>query len=130
MPPPTAKPADRLRAFYDKEKIAAKGFACPHQKFCERAEKNGALTHAPEAFVGSRYGELTKVAIVSLDTGHEPHDLAERREAMEKMDEAAAWPHMQATIHLLRKLLPRDLHGGPPLPYAALLHAAKCFPRP
>jgi hypothetical protein len=125
--PPATFP-NRLREFYDREKIAAKGFACPHQDFCESAAGAGkdALSHGSEAYVGSRYGELTKVVVVALDAGGDSLDLAGRRIAFESTVESEAGPQQKGTLHLIRKLLSKELTGGSPIPFFAMIHAAKC----
>lgn len=121
----------KLRAFYDQAKIAATaGFECANKVNCEKAATGVGrnLTHGAEAHVGTRYGEKTRIVVVSLDAAGGTFDLAGRQTDIEQVagrDRRDINPHMRGTIDLLRVLLgqSKDLS---PLPFYAMTNAAKC----
>ena len=108
---------NRLREFYDHERIGIRHFGCPHRGLCEGALR-APLSHGSEAFVGSRYGELTKIAVISLDAAGESRSLDQQRKHVEAMEERTSATPMKETLRLLRKLLSKELDGNSPVPFS------------
>ena len=88
------------------------------------------ILHGAEAHVGSRYGELTRIVVLSLDVGSsadpDSRNLRGRRNIIENIDPNSANAHMYGTFETLHALLGPDLRGELPWPFFALLNAAKC----
>src|SRR6478735_2103914 len=93
--------AQRLRDYYASNKIAVAQFACPHRTQCEADAEKRRLTRGVEAHVGHRYGEVTRIVVVSLDTGGHTADLDERTHTIEGVTPDNANPHMWGTYQFL-----------------------------
>lgn len=116
---------DDLRRFYDQEHIAVGAFACAHKDDC-CADAARPLTHGAEAHVGTRYGEVLRVAVVSLDTGGGSDPIEKRTKIIEDLAGKKMNRHMTGTTTLLAALLGADIGDASPFPYFAMINAAKC----
>ncbi len=115
----------RLRVFYEHEGIAVSRFSCPQRAGCEQAARPHFLSHGAEAFLGAQYGEKTRVVVIVLDAEGKSEE-AQGRNPRWHGGEDALPTYLQGTLRLLRKLLAKDLGDASPLPYFAVIHAAKC----
>ena len=119
--------AIELKDFYSRESIAVNSFNCANKQKCIEAAKSRPLYHGAEAHVGSRYGEVLKIVVVALDTGHEPADLEQRRSIIESLWGKQLNPHMKGTTELLQGLLKGQIEENTsPHPFYAMINAAKC----
>lgn len=118
--------AMRLRSFYDEHQIAKQRFACIHKHECICDAAPRPLTHGAEAHVGTRYGEVLTIVVVSLDTGGGSDTLDRRTEIVEQLDHRSLNRHMKGTTRLLRALLGPDVGDSKPYPFFAMINAAKC----
>ncbi|MCW7551782.1 uracil-DNA glycosylase family protein [Endozoicomonas gorgoniicola] len=115
-----------LKNFYARESIAVGAFNCPNKQKCSEAEPRP-LYHGAEAHVGSKYGELFRIVVVALDTGHEPADLEKRRSIIEGLWGESLNPHMRGTTELIQGLLKGQIEENTsPHPFYAMINAAKC----
>jgi hypothetical protein len=121
--------SQKLGSFYDDERIAVSSFACAFKAYCMQDAHGYELLNGAEAHVGSRYGELTRVVVISLDMGQLPNpstrELAGRRELVERLA-VDLNPHMSGTCEVLRTLLGQDIGDGSPWPFFAMINSAKC----
>jgi uracil-DNA glycosylase len=116
----------RLRALYDEHHIApGPHFACIHNDACTR-DAGRPLTHGAEAHVGTRYGEVLRIAVVSLDTGGGSATIDRRTEIIESLEGRPLNPHMKGTTSLLKVLLEPEIGDSSPYPFFAMINAAKC----
>jgi len=114
----------RLRSFYDREEIAVACFNCRNRQDCVRDAAPRLLTFGAEAHVGSRYGQVTRIVVVSLDARGDSHDLIKRQAVVEGLQGLNA--HMRGTKRTLGALLQGTGAGASPWPYFAMTNAAKC----
>ena len=75
--------------------------------------------------MGSMYGRLPRVVVVSLDAGGETKSLREKRADVERVTMENGNPHMRGTITVLRALFGLGEKVSP-LPFCAITNAAKC----
>ncbi len=119
--------AIELKDFYSRESIAVNSFNCSNKQKCIKAAKSRPLYHGAEAHVGSKYGEVLRIVVVALDTGHEPADLEQRRTIIECLWGKQLNPHMKGTTELIQGLLKGQLEENTsPHPFYAMINAAKC----
>ena len=116
---------DELRRFYDDNAIACGSFRCKHADECRTDMSRRPLVHGAEAHVGSRYGDMLRVVVVSLDTGGDATNMERRRETIETIGDRPN-RHMRGTIELLTALMPPSMRDESPLPYFAMTNACKC----
>lgn len=130
----------QLRSLYEREKIAVQNFDCRHKDTCihdalqawsrNPVASSRHLLHGAEAHIGTCYGQLTRIVVLSLDVGSSTdpmtRTLVGRREVIESIDPATANAHMRGTFEILDAILGPELKGALPWPYFALLNAAKC----
>ena len=118
----------RLAEFYRNEGISVRDFRCKHCEACAAAARNSELYRGSEAHVGSNYGQMRRVVVVSLDTGGTNDDLAARRRLVEAT--APGNPHMHGTLELLRAVYGDSAFDGKEEHYLftlfAMTNAAKC----
>ena len=118
----------RLAEFYRNERISVCGFHCKYSDACAEAAGNSELCRGSEAHVGSNYGQLRRVVVVSLDTGGTSDGLAVRRQRVEET--APGNPHMHGTLELLRAVYGDRAFDGNDENYLftlfAMTNAAKC----
>jgi hypothetical protein len=117
-----------LADFYSQNGIAVAHFACPHRARCDAdaADAGRPLTHGIEAHVGHKYGQATRVAVVSLDSGGDSSPLAKRTRGIEGVTPDNANTHMRGTYRFLEAMLRQEIGVQSPMPYYAMLNSAKC----
>ena len=116
-----------LKKFYRRESIAVDAFDCPNKHKCKEAASPRLLYHGAEAHVGSKYGEVLRIVVIALDTGHRPENLEQRRVTIESQWGGGLNKHMQGTTEITQELLKgRIADGTSPHPYYAMINAAKC----
>lgn len=114
-----------LKVFYSRECISVNSFSCPHQVSCDQAALPRLLTHGAEAHVGSRYGEINRVLVVSLDSRGDSLNLDDRRRQIESIATPEN-PHMWGTLRTLQALMGPEPNGMSPFVFFAMINAAKC----
>jgi hypothetical protein len=114
-----------LTRFYANNAIAVANFGCPYREQCD-ADAGRPLTHGVEAHVGHNYGEVTRIVVISLDTGGHTADLDERTRVIESVTPNDANPHMGGTYRFLSAILSREIGQQSPMPFYAMLNSAKC----
>lgn len=118
----------RLNDLYGQEGIAVSDFHCPHVGECAAAAAPRPLTHGAEAHVGSRYGEATRLVVLSLDTGGGSHTIEDRTAIIESLADPAAKPnpHMKGTLAVADAILRPEIGDRPSVHFFAMTNAAKC----
>lgn len=149
------KYVDKLRDFYEEQKIGFDSFDCPRRDECkdvcvfEANKKRGAsgepvtsdnieMLDGADAHVGSKYGEKNgekiRIVVVSLDTGNDSDNLEARRLNIEGNSTGEKPnppgkkpnPHMRGTLEILRALYGADEGDDSVLQKYAMTNAAKC----
>jgi len=116
---------EKLQRYYRHEKISVIDFDCPNLNKCAD-DAGGTLNHGAEAHVGTRYGEATRVAVLSLDTGWSSEDIEARTKTVESARIDSTNPHMRGTIRFLTAILHFEIGESSPIPYITMLNSAKC----
>lgn len=116
-----------LRDFYETNRIAVSNFSCKHLEKCEAASSPRPLHNGAEGHIGSQYGSVLRLVIVSLDTGHESNNLEERRKRVESVTEEGINPHMRGTTTLVQKILGDVVPENSNIhQYYSMVNSAKC----
>ena len=92
---------ERLRQYYESQRLLVSDFSCRHRETCLKAA-GCELSRGAEAHVGSKYGDDLRVVVVSLDTGGSAEDMDLRRERIE--GNPPRNPHMKGTAELLNAI--------------------------
>ena len=117
---------DRLRAFYDRERIAVgPAFQCTHREDCCQDASPRPLTFGAEAHVGSSYGKSPCVVVVSLDARGDSQNIVERQSCIQGL-QIGLNAHMRGTRQTIEALLGPELDGTSPWISFAMTNAAKC----
>ena len=120
----------QLQEFYQSRDISNASFSCPFQQNCEEDAAPRALLHGAEAHLGSRYGQIARIVIVSLDVGRKCPPMEERRKHVEDdLGERAPSnlnPHLRGTRALLEALLGEEVPYDEVFSHFAMINAAKC----
>ena len=117
---------NRLKILYDQEKISTGHFDCKNRGVCEKAAGKTVLSRGSEAYVGARYGTVLKVVILSPDASGASLDLSVRRESAVSWEGDGGATYMNAILHLVQKLLAKEVSGQPLHHYFAMIESAKC----
>ncbi|MCW9096664.1 MAG: hypothetical protein OQJ93_04685 [Ignavibacteriaceae bacterium] len=127
----------KLKNYYETNKISAKNFHCDDHDNCEGELKN--FTTAKEAFVGTKYekGDFRpRILFISLDSGgdtSEPEwrEMRKVRESLEginieNISENIHWYQTHVFAYEILKNFKADLTPADTTPYFAHINSAKC----
>jgi len=118
--------SSQLAEFYLRERIAVGDhFHCGNEGSCRVAASGRGMKSGAEAHVGTEYGQLRRVVVVSLDAGGETKTLAEKQADVEQETKDSCNPHMRGTWRVVEALLGLGADVSP-FPFCAITNSAKC----
>ena len=121
-----ARLVERLRQYYESQRLLVSDFACRYGETCRQAA-DCQLSQGAEAHVGSRYGDDLRVVVVSLDAAGSAEAMDSRRANIEGSPPRN--PHMKGTARLLQAIYGpgrADSSDQDLFELYAMTNAAKC----
>jgi hypothetical protein len=113
-----------LIAFYDEKKISCDNFDCSNKLECSSLTKRP-LNHGADAHLGTKYGEIVKVLVLSLDAKGDSQNIHNRTVTIESNIKAN--PHMKGTIEILKEFFSDyGFDRAEVLRHFAMTNATKC----
>ena len=119
--------SNRLIRFYQENNISCDNFNCNHSAECSCLANGRPLTRGAEPHLGTKYGEIAKIHVLSLDTGGGSENIEDRTFTIESVTHEIANPHMKGTVDILLDLFQAYKHDSiEVLKHFAMTNAAKC----
>lgn len=119
--------SNRLIRFYQENNISCDNFNCNHSAECSSLANGRPLTRGAEAHLGTKYGEIAKILVLSLDTGGGSENIEDRTFTIESVTHEIANPHMKGTVDILLDLFQAyKLDSIEVLKHFAMTNAEKC----
>jgi len=117
----------QLTHYYQENGISCDNFNCNHILRCTELANGRPLMNGAEAHLGTHYGEIAKILVLSLDTGGDAENINVRTEKIEAIVYETENQHMKGTIDILFDLFSNyHLNKIDVLKHFSMTNAAKC----